>query len=134
MVERSKLGGAGKAPAPARGSSASGPTPPHPGDTAGDTQTADRKAVALRYQPETADSAPVVAASGRGHLAERILEVAREAGVAIHEDADLVELLAASEVGDEIPVEAFIAVAEILRYVYQANGEAPPIPTGGHGK
>ncbi|MBP5857016.1 EscU/YscU/HrcU family type III secretion system export apparatus switch protein [Marivibrio halodurans] len=91
--------------------------------------TADRKAVALSYKPETADSAPVVTASGRGHLAERILEAAREAGVPVHRDADLIEILAATDVGDEIPVEAFIAVAEVLRYVYQANGQAAPIPT-----
>jgi flagellar biosynthesis protein len=93
-----------------------------------DPTTAGRKAVALSYAPDTADSAPTVSASGQGHLAERILEVARESGVPIHKDADLLELLAASQVGDEIPVEAFIAVAEILRYVYQANGESAPLP------
>eukprot|EP00752_Nemacystus_decipiens_P000620 g620.t1 len=88
----------------------------------------EKKAVALAYAPETADSAPTVSASGEGALAERIIQTAREAGVPIQEDADLVELLAATEVGDEIPVEAFIAVAEILRYVYQANGRTAPTP------
>lgn len=121
MVERSKLGKSGRpsGPAPAR---------PEGERPSGDP---DRKAVALTYAPETADSAPVVSASGRGHLAERILEAAREAGVPIQEDPDLVELLAATEVGEEIPVEAFIAVAEILRYVYQANGRTAPAPESG---
>ncbi len=105
---------------------------PAPSGQPGDAAPADapeRTAVALTYAPETADSAPVVSASGRGHLAERIIETAREAGIPIREDADLVEILAATEVGDEIPVEAFIAVAEILRYVYEANGTAPPQPS-----
>lgn len=122
MVERSKLGKSG------RPSETAAPTARPDGERPpGDP---DRKAVALTYAPETADSAPVVSASGRGHLAERILEAAREAGVPIQEDPDLVELLAATEVGEEIPVEAFIAVAEILRYVYQANGRTAPAPEG----
>lgn len=86
----------------------------------------EKTAVALTYKPSDPDAAPVVSAAGRGYLAERIIEVAEAEGVPIRQDADLVEILSATEVGDEIPVEAFIAVAEILRYVYQANGSAPP--------
>jgi flagellar biosynthesis protein len=82
-------------------------------------------AVALKYKPE-GDNAPEVAASGRGKLAERILELAFAHDVKVREDADLAELLIALDVGDEIPVEAFAAVAEILAYVYRANGETPP--------
>ncbi|RED52472.1 EscU/YscU/HrcU family type III secretion system export apparatus switch protein [Aestuariispira insulae] len=84
--------------------------------------TNDSVAVALSYDPADRDSAPSVVASGKGSLAERILEKAAEHGVPIHKDADLVSILAATEVGEEIPVEAFIAVAEILRFVYAANG------------
>ncbi|MEQ8604420.1 MAG: EscU/YscU/HrcU family type III secretion system export apparatus switch protein [Marivibrio sp.] len=119
MVERSKLGKSDRpkaTPAAAQGDAPGAADP-------------NRKAVALAYKPDTADSAPVVSASGRGALAERIVEAAREAGVPIQEDPDLVELLAATEVGEEIPVEAFIAVAEILRYVYQANGRTAPQPS-----
>ena len=42
-------------------------------------------------------------------------------GVRVREDADLAEMLAAADIDTEIPVEAFIAVAEILRFVYAAN-------------
>lgn len=86
----------------------------------------DAKAVALEYRPTDAWSAPTVVASGRGYLAERILEEAFAHGVPVREDADLVEILAATEVGEEIPIEAFVAVAEILRYVYERNRTAPP--------
>ncbi len=83
-------------------------------------------ATAIRYDPVNAQSAPSVVASGRGWLAERILEVARDHGITVREDADLVEILTAVEIGDEVPVEAFVAVAEILRYIYAVNGTKPP--------
>ena len=85
-----------------------------------------RTAVALHYQPTDAYAAPKVVASGRGWIAERILEIAFAHGVKVREDADLAEILAAVDLDEEIPVEAFIAVAEILRYVYAANGTQPP--------
>ncbi len=85
-------------------------------------------AVALRYAPDTEDDAPTVVASGRGHLAERILELAFAQGVKVRQDADLAEVLAAVDVDSMIPLEAFMAVAEILAYVYRANGQAVPTP------
>ena len=85
-----------------------------------------RTAVALHYQPVDAYSAPKVVASGRGWVAEKILEVAFANGIKVREDADLAEILAAVDLDEEIPVEAFIAVDEILRYVYAANGTQPP--------
>lgn len=90
----------------------------------------DRTAVAIRYQPVDEGSAPKVVASGRGWIAEKILEVAFAHGIKVREDADLAEILAAVDLDEEIPVEAFIAVAEILRYVYAANGtKAPEVPS-----
>ncbi|NMM46302.1 hypothetical protein HH303_17560 [Rhodospirillaceae bacterium KN72] len=86
----------------------------------------EKVAVALSYKPQSADTAPTVSASGRGYLAERIIELAEEMDIPIRADSDLVEILAATEVGEEIPVEAFIAVAEILRYVYALNGQQAP--------
>ena len=105
-----------------------------PGDGASGKKTTEDKApetvaVALTYKPDSKDQAPVVAASGRGYLAERIKEMAEELDIPIRQDADLVEILAATEVGQEIPVEAFVAVAEILRYVYALNGQNVPDPT-----
>jgi flagellar biosynthesis protein len=67
-----------------------------------------------------------VVATGKGHVAEQILEVAFANGVKVREDADLVELLSAIDIDSEIPIEAIAAVAEILAHVYRANGTAPP--------
>jgi len=83
------------------------------------------KAVALSYEPEVTD-APRVVAKGKGALAERILAIAFASGVRVREDADLVEVLQAVDLEREIPLEAFQAVAEILAYVYRANGQMPP--------
>ncbi len=85
--------------------------------------TRQRKgAVALTYD-RSRDDAPKVSASGRGAVAERILEAAREAGVPVREDADLLEILARVPVGDEIPPELYQAVAEILAFIYRMNSE-----------
>lgn len=88
-------------------------------------------AVALKWDPAT-DAAPKVVASGRGTVAEQILELAWANGVRVREDADLAQILAAIDLDMEIPVEAYAAVAEILLYVYRANGqEIPPQTTAG---
>ncbi len=79
-----------------------------------------RKVVALRYDA-TQDSAPKVVAKGSGHLAERILEIAREHGVVVHEDPDLMKALAALDVDMPIPETLYRAVAEVLAFVYQMN-------------
>lgn len=79
-------------------------------------------AVALKQE---SDAVPVVVASGRGHLAEQILEIAFAAGVRVREDADLAELLAAAAVDLPIPAASFEAVAEIMTYLYRANSAAP---------
>ena len=84
-----------------------------------------RVAVALDWTPGT-ETAPEVVAAGRGAVAEQILALAFSHGVKVREDADLAEMLAALDVGAEIPLEAFAAVAEILIYVYRANGLLPP--------
>tara|TARA_B100000676_G_scaffold302830_1_gene352430 strand:- start:897 stop:1268 length:372 start_codon:yes stop_codon:yes gene_type:complete len=83
-------------------------------------------AVAIAHKPTGPNSLPKVVASGRGTTADKILEIAFAEGVKVREDSDLAELLAAADIDSEIPTEAFIAVAEILRYVYMANGAQPP--------
>jgi len=82
-------------------------------------------AVALKYKG-IEDKSPEVVASGRGAVAEQILQIAFDEGVKVREDADLAEVLSALDIGEEIPIEAFAAVAEILTYVYRANGEEMP--------
>jgi flagellar biosynthesis protein len=88
-------------------------------------------AVALVYDPAAGDAGPKVVATGRGELAERLLQVAFASGVKVREDADLAEILSAVDVDSVIPVEAFTAVAEVLSYVYGANrrlAEAEAVP------
>ncbi len=80
-------------------------------------------AVALHYDRAN-PSLPRVTASGTGGVAAQILTAAFAAGIKVREDADLAEILAAVEVDSEIPLEALAAVAEILSYVYRANGAA----------
>lgn len=82
-------------------------------------------AVALKYALGT-QSLPRIVATGKGTVAEQILELAFANGVKVREDADLVEVLSAIEVDSDIPIEAIAAVAEILAYVYRANGTLPP--------
>lgn len=84
-------------------------------------------AVALKYELGT-ETLPRIVATGKGTVAEQILEVAFANGVKVREDADLVEILSAIEVDSDIPVEAIAAVAEILAHVYRANGTLPPEP------
>ncbi|MDJ0951855.1 MAG: EscU/YscU/HrcU family type III secretion system export apparatus switch protein [Alphaproteobacteria bacterium] len=79
-------------------------------------------AVALEYAPRS-DDAPRLVAKGRGELARQIIELAEANGVSVRQDADLATLLEAVEIDQEIPVEAFIAVAEVLAYVYEANNQ-----------
>jgi flagellar biosynthesis protein len=69
---------------------------------------------------------PEVVAAGRGKIAEKILQLAYENDIKVKEDAPLAEMLAAVEIDSPIPSEAFMAVAEILYYVYRANGEPNP--------
>ncbi|MEX2010094.1 MAG: EscU/YscU/HrcU family type III secretion system export apparatus switch protein [Dongiaceae bacterium] len=86
-------------------------------------------AVALRYDPRRA-ATPRVVASARGALAGLLLAAAFAAGVRVRADADLAEILAAVDLDSEIPLEALAAVAEILSYVYRANGAPPPADPG----
>tara|TARA_R110002167_G_scaffold254358_1_gene460545 strand:- start:152 stop:568 length:417 start_codon:yes stop_codon:yes gene_type:complete len=83
--------------------------------------TKDALAVALA-EGALPGMAPTVVAGGRGRLAEQILQIAFANGIKVREDADLAQLLATIDMEEEIPVEAFAAVAEILIYLYRANG------------
>ena len=80
------------------------------------------RAVALVYD-KTRAAAPQVVASGKGKIAEKIIETARKSGVYIKEDADLLELLAKVPTGETIPVELYQAIAEILAFVYRVNNK-----------
>jgi len=78
------------------------------------------KAVALAYRPES-DPAPKVIASGKGRVAQSIIALAREHGIHIHDDPDLVESLSQLELNAEIPTDLYIVVSELLAFVYGLN-------------
>jgi len=69
---------------------------------------------------------PIITAAARGVLAEKIMQIAFENDIKVREDADLAEILAQMELDNPVPTEALMAVAEILSYVYRANGEPDP--------
>ena len=60
-------------------------------------------------------------AKGRGKVAEKIIEVARAHDIPVEEDRELVEFLSMLDLYQEIPSEMYIAVAEILAFVYSIN-------------
>ena len=82
-------------------------------------------AVALKKFGLDESILPKVVASGYGKLAEEIIQLAFENGIKVREDKDLAQMLAAIELDSDIPSEALVAIAEILAYVYKANGEYP---------
>ena len=80
-------------------------------------------AIALKYDGE---NAPRLTAKGRGELADRILALADEHAVPLHEDAELAVLLSQIPLGDEIPESLYRAVAEVIAFAYLLSGKLPP--------
>jgi flagellar biosynthesis protein len=80
------------------------------------------RAVALKYTQKK-DSAPRVVAKGRGEIAEKIIEVAKEHNVPVYEDKNLTQILEALDLETEIPAELYRAVAEVLAFIYRLNGK-----------
>jgi flagellar biosynthesis protein len=78
----------------------------------------NRRAAALRYE---GSGSPKLVASGRGLIADRIIEAAKEAGVPIRSDAALAEALAALDLGSEVPEALWQAVAETLAWAYRLD-------------
>ncbi|MBR6627208.1 MAG: EscU/YscU/HrcU family type III secretion system export apparatus switch protein [Lachnospiraceae bacterium] len=74
-----------------------------------------KQAIALEYNPE--EDAPKVIASGKGILAERIIEKAKESEIPVHRDDKLADTLSRLDIGDMIPPELYEVVAEILIFV-----------------
>jgi flagellar biosynthesis protein len=82
-----------------------------------------KKAVALKYE-KGRDNAPRLTAKGRGKIAERLIKLAREEGIPISEDPDLVGMLSQLDWYEEIPPRFYQAVAEILAFAYRLNRKA----------
>lgn len=75
----------------------------------------DKTAVAIAYDPD--DSAPRILAAGKGQLADRIIESAKENEVPLYKDHKLADTLSRLEIGEMIPPELYSVVAEILVFV-----------------
>ena len=82
-----------------------------------------RQAIALSYDGQ---QAPTLTAKGDDALAEAILAIAREYKVPVYENAELVKMLARMELGDSIPQELYLTIAEIIAFAWHLKGKAPP--------
>ncbi|MDJ0816704.1 MAG: EscU/YscU/HrcU family type III secretion system export apparatus switch protein [Desulfobacterales bacterium] len=82
------------------------------------------KAAALRYDGNR-DRAPRITAKGRGQIAEKIIDIARENNIPLYEDQNLIQVLDALDVDTEIPPELYRAAAEVLAFVYRLNKTHP---------
>lgn len=81
------------------------------------------RAIALEYDGA---NAPKVSASAEGALAKQIIELAREHGVPLMENPELVALLAQLDPGEEIPETLYLCVAQIIAFAYRLRGRSPP--------
>lgn len=81
-----------------------------------------RQAIALSYDGQ---QAPTLTAKGDDELAEAILAIAREYEVPIYENAELVKMLARLELGDSIPQELYLTIAEIIAFAWNLKGKYP---------
>ncbi len=76
----------------------------------------------MRYDTES-EKAPRVVAKGQGEVAERIMAIAAEHGIPLHEDKDLLRLLMVLDLDVEIPPHMYKALAEVLAHVYRVNAK-----------
>lgn len=83
-----------------------------------------RAAVALAYAEN--DPAPKVVAKGRGLVAQAIIDRARAAGVFVHDSPELVGLLMQVDLDRHIPAQLYVAVAEVLAWIYRLEQRAAP--------
>ena len=77
-------------------------------------------ALALGYKPD-AQNAPKLLAKGQGLIADKIIELAKNKGIPIKKDEDLIKVLYKLEIEEEIPPELYEAVAELLAFIYKLN-------------
>ncbi len=85
-----------------------------------------KRAITLGYGHSTSSAAPTVTAKGYDELAEKMLMEAREHGKLIHEDAQLMQWLERLEVGEEIPSQLYVIIAELISLGWYLEGKNPP--------
>lgn len=89
----------------------------------------DARATAVALAYGQGDAAPKVVAKGRGLVAEEIVRRARESGIWVHESSELVALLMQVDLDAHIPPQLYVAVAELLAWLYRLErGESPEPP------
>lgn len=81
-----------------------------------------QQAVALFYDGK---NTPTVTATGKNELAEQIIAIARESGVPLYENPELVKVLATLELGESIPEALYLAIAEIIAFAWYIQGKRP---------
>jgi flagellar biosynthesis protein len=81
------------------------------------------EAAALRYE-KGKDSAPRLVAKGQGHIAAKILQLAKDNQIPVHEDPALIEILSKMNLDEQIPGDCYRVVAEILAWIYKAKLQA----------
>ena len=81
-----------------------------------------KQAAALSYN---GNSAPKITAKGEDLIAEEIIALAREAGIYIHQDTNLSNFLQKLEIGEEIPKELYLLIAELIAFAYMLDGKFP---------
>lgn len=81
-----------------------------------------KSAVGLQYDGNTP---PKVMAKGHGDLADEIIAIAQEHGVLVHEDQQLSQLLSTLELGDNIPKQLYVLIAELIAFSYVLQGKFP---------
>jgi len=79
-----------------------------------------KTAVALKYD-KNQNNAPKVTAKGKGHVADKIITLAKQNKIPLYKDQGLVQVLEALELNTEIPPEPYRAVAEVLAFIYKLN-------------
>lgn len=83
-----------------------------------------KRPTALQYNPQN-NSAPTLVAKGDNALAKEIIGLAQQHGVLIHEDPHLAEILNSLDIGQSVPQEIFIVVAELVAFSYVLQGKFP---------
>ncbi|MBM7623418.1 EscU/YscU/HrcU family type III secretion system export apparatus switch protein [Sporohalobacter salinus] len=87
-----------------------------------DNEFKDKKATALKYDPDQ-NKAPKIIAKGNNEVAKKIIDKAEKNDIPIHQDDKLVENLIKLDLEEEIPKELYQVVAEVLNFIYQLNDQ-----------
>jgi flagellar biosynthesis protein len=79
-------------------------------------------ATALQYEGK---NAPTVTAKGHGEVADEIITLARQHGILVHQDDELSKLLSQLELGEQIPPQLYLVIAELIAFSYVMQGKFP---------